>query len=93
MIQFASLYISAFEAVREDLLPVLNALKTLDQKSREFDVIIKQAGHIFRTPSPSGSVRRSGATQRPLIMISAAFPMRPGLSCACRSVAMQSVPG
>ncbi len=38
----ASIYISAFEAVREDLLPVLNALRdTLTRKSREFDVIVK----------------------------------------------------
>ena len=38
----ASIYISAFEAVREDLLPVLNALKdTMTRKSKEFDVIVK----------------------------------------------------
>ncbi|MBI5098736.1 MAG: aspartate ammonia-lyase [Nitrospirae bacterium] len=38
----ASIYISAFEAVREDLLPVLNALRgTMTGKSREFDAIVK----------------------------------------------------
>jgi fumarate hydratase class II len=38
----ASIYISAFEAVRDDLLPVLNALKgTLTGKSGEFNGIVK----------------------------------------------------
>ena len=38
----ASMYISAFEAVRDDLLPVLTALKdTLSDKANEFDGIVK----------------------------------------------------
>jgi len=38
----ASMYISAFEALRDDLLPVLNALKsTLSGKAKEFDGIVK----------------------------------------------------
>ncbi len=38
----ASIYISAFEAVRDDLLPVLKTLEnTLFHKSREFDSIVK----------------------------------------------------
>ena len=38
----ASIYISAFEAVRDDLLPVLTAVRnTLFSKSREFDGIVK----------------------------------------------------
>ena len=38
----ASMYISAFEAVRDDLLPVLTALKnTLSEKAIEFDGIVK----------------------------------------------------
>jgi len=38
----ASMYISAFEAVRDDLLPVLTALKdTLSGKAKEFDGIVK----------------------------------------------------